>query len=609
MNTVLTFPPRNSFPPMVQKTIEDFGWLMEEVLDLSDPDQRGHWYYRGDTGTGKTTAIMWHVARTVVARFVIAVPTRLAADQLYAQLNAWGVDVAVWTQAHDLRNPEESGFEPSGRFSKDELAKHRVVIGTHNFLLSAKSEVKRFIGPRDLLIIDEVPLQFEGAYELHLTDFCRAWEEANALQCAAMVPLRRVFLWAKQIAEKVEGTRQYLKPELNERKDEWQNIASMIKQLEANEEGKSAMQRVVQFVLSSLEGRGFVQLRDGGGRYRTIFCTTTMCLPFVERSVHVSATVHLEGWQISPYCNEVRESRGLQLDYSNLTIIADGWPRQLPSNYHDLLRSPDALAEYKRAIVDIVLKTPDDSKILLVVPKSLLEHTKAAFNSIALKFLDRSLNIRITHFKVDVGTNEYLDCTDVILFGLHHAPKTAHIQRAFQFSQAQVSQPLLDSQTGKLNGIFFEVRSGDYKAQIKQLGARGRVRVATADGKCGQMRLWTFQNQVSPLEISELFPNAKLEVRPGAVRKPHGVGHDRKDLAETVATGLENLAPDVDEITVKDLSLVLGKPDLRTRGSRLASHPDLWRALGWDYLPGTRGRKGRPARFVRRDETRLMLRV
>ncbi|WP_170373467.1 DEAD/DEAH box helicase family protein, partial [Ruegeria arenilitoris] len=495
-------------------------------MDFSDPDQRGSWYYRGDTGTGKTTAIMWHVARNAASRFVIAVPTRLAADQLYAQLKSWGVDVAVWTQAHDLRHPDPSGFEPSARFFKEQLADHRVVIGTHNFLLSSSSEVARYIGPRDLLIVDEVPLQFDGADVLELTDFCRAWDEANALQSPAMYPLRRVLLWAEEVAGTIEGRRQYHKPELSEREVEWQGVAAMIEDLEATGEGIQAIRRVVSFVLSSFEGRAFVQLQDGGGQNRTVFCTTTMKLPCVKRAIHVSATVHLEGWQVSPYQTQVRECRGLNLDYRNLEIIADAWPKELPTRYNDLLQSPEALQNFKRIIVDLVLKTPKDSKILLVVPKKLLGHAQDALNAIELQFLDRPIDVRITHFKVDVGSNEYVDCTDVILFGLHHAPKTAHIQRGLQFSQADVSQELLDAQTGPLTGIFREVRFDDYKAQIKQLGARGRVRVANADCTCGRMRLWTYQDHVSPQEICDLFPGAFLNARPAAFRKRHGVRHD-----------------------------------------------------------------------------------
>lgn len=391
MNKQQSYPSRHSFAPVVRDTIEDFGRLLEEVMDFSDPDQRGSWYYRGDTGTGKTTAIMWHVARNAASRFVIAVPTRLAADQLYAQLKSWGVDVAVWTQAHDLRHPDPSGFEPSARFFKEQLADHRVVIGTHNFLLSSSSEVASYIGPRDLLIVDEVPLQFDGADALELTDFCRAWDEANALQSPAMYPLRRVLLWAEEVAGTIEGRRQYHKPELSESEEEWRGVAAMIKDIEATGEGRTAMRRVASFVLSSFEGRAFVQLQDGGGQNRTVFCTTTMKLPCVKRAIHVSATVHLEGWQVSPYRNQVRECRGLNLDYRNLEIIADAWPKELPTRYNDLLQSPQALQDFKRIIVDLVLKTPNDSKVLLVVPKKLLGHAQGALNSLELQFLDRPL--------------------------------------------------------------------------------------------------------------------------------------------------------------------------------------------------------------------------
>lgn len=599
MNIQQNQPLRNSFPPVVQKTIEEFGCLMEEVLDFSQPDQRGNWYYRGDTGTGKTTAIMWHVARNNSSRFVIAVPTRLAADQLYAQLKSWGVDVAVWTQAHDLRHPERSEFEPSGRFFKDQLAGYRVVIGTHKFLLSATNNVEKSIGQRDLLIVDEVPSQFDGAEKLELSDFTKAWEEAHALELSAKAPLNRVKAWAEGIVQVAEGKSQFEKPELSERADEWRQIAAGLARENATDEGRAAMAAVTNFVLASFEGRAFAQIRDSAGRRRVVFYTTRMHLPSVKRAIHVSATVHLEGWQVSPYCDQLRESRGQQLDYRNLTIMADGWSKHLPTNYADLLSKPKALRDYKQWVVEVVLKTPKDSKILLVVPAKLVDHTREALGDRSLMFEEHRLDVRVTHFKVDVGSNEYRDCTDVILLGLHHAPKASHIQRGFQFSQVPVSQNILNEQGGRLEGIFREVQHGDLKAQIKQLGARGRVRMAYSDGTCGEMRLWTYQNDVKPQELLELFPNANLQPSSGAFRQRHGVRHNCKSLAEAVVEGLNSLTPDVGEITVRDLGYIIDKTDLFTRGSRLSKLQETWAAIGWTFRPGVRGRGDHPSRFIR----------
>lgn len=601
MHNALTAPSKDAFSPVVRETIEDFGSLMEEVLDFSSPDERGNWYYRGDTGTGKTTALQWHVADTRLARFVIAVPTQLAAEQMFSRLKDWGVDVAVWTQAHDRGNPSPAAFEPSGYFFKEQLADHRVVVGTHKFLLRSENKVEEIIGRRDLLIVDEVPAQFDGADDLQLTDFCRAWEESNALKAPVKEALRRVHLWAEDIAAAAEGRPQYHKPELSERKEEWLHIAEAVETLEATSDGRMAMRRVAKFVLSSFEGRAFVQLRDSGGQLRTMFCTTSMHLPSVNRAIHVSATVHLEGWQVSPYRDQVRECRGRTLDYSNLEIIADGWPRELPTNYADLLQSPQSLVAFRNAIVEAVLKVPADSRVLLVVPAKLMKHAETALSDLRLQLPGGPSDIRLTHFKVDVGSNEYMDCEDVILFGLHHAPKTSHIQRGLQFSQVDVSQQLLDEQCGPLTGLFRDIRSDDYKAQIKQLGARGRVRVANADGTCGKMRLWTYQNHVSPHDINKLFPGAVLRANPAAFRTRHGVRHDRRDMTEAVIEGLTNLAANVTEVTVHDLGEIIGTPSLRTRGTRLAERADVWETVGWTFIQGERGRNARPARFVRND--------
>ena len=168
--------------------------------------------------------------------------------------------------------------------------------------------------------------------------------------------------------------------------------------------------------------------------------------------------------------------------------------------------------------------------------------------------------MRLTHFKVDVGSNDYRDCSDVILFGLHHAPRSAHLGRALSFTGQKIRQGDLDSQTSHLTGEPREVQEGDYAAQIKQLGARGRVRKIDDQGRCGQMRLWIYQNDVPPETVQSLFPGCRMKVDPSAFGARHGVARGRKPILEQVVEALAALPETAEEIDLRRLSELIGSP-------------------------------------------------
>lgn len=218
-----------------------------------------------------------------------------------------------------------------------------------------------------------------------------------------------------------------------------------------------------------------------------------------------------------------------------------------------------------------------------VVPRKLLDHAREYIETSEVAFaLGAERGGRLTHFKVDVGSNAYRDCRDVILFGLHHAPKAAHLQEGYQMNDAQVHQRHLDAQTGALS----KVQEGDYLAQIKQLGARGRVRQIGRDKKCGQMRLWVNQDVLSPIQIEPLW-NKK------------GRRRDQASLPERLAAALSSVPEVMTEVTLNSLAQSLSTPSLINKSSRIRGLSDDLRLLGWSFEAGKRGRSGSPVRFVR----------
>ena len=117
--------------------------LIDKVIEKKLPTgYKETWFFRSDTGTGKTTGFVQAIANSS-SSFAIAVPTMVDVDNIYEELFHLGVKVFRWHS--------KSGTEK--RDGRD----YRVVVGTHAFLLSQRDDPPKHIGPRDILIIDEVP--------------------------------------------------------------------------------------------------------------------------------------------------------------------------------------------------------------------------------------------------------------------------------------------------------------------------------------------------------------------------------------------------------------------------------------------------------------------
>ena len=166
-------------------------------------------------------------------------------------------------------------------------------------------------------------------------------------------------------------------------------------------------------------------------------------------------------------------------------------------------------------------------------------------------------------------------------------------------TEAQVNQKQLDAQTGALSGEYLKVQEGDYLAQIKQLGARGHVRQVGRDKMCGQMRLWIYQDTLSPSQIEPLFPYADLRPRSCALRNKKGRRRNQPSLPERLASALAAIPDAMTEVTLNSLAHSLSTPSLINKSSRIRGLSDDLRLLGWSFEAGTRGRTGSPARFVR----------
>ncbi len=113
------------------------------------------------------------------------------------------------------------------------------------------------------------------------------------------------------------------------------------------------------------------------------------------------------------------------------------------------------------------------------------------------------------------------------------------------------------------------------------------------------MRLWVYQDRVSPDEIQSLFPGANIDIDPSAYNSRRGVRKGQETFKTKVLNGLKSLPLTTHEIEVEQLGELIGDSNLKTRGTRLAKSNAAWTMLGWSFVHGTKGRGGTKARFVR----------
>ena len=133
--------------------------------------ERGTFFFRSDTGTGKTTGFIRAVNDLVKSgyTFALAVPTTQDAEEIYQRLKeTLDEQVEVWTSDH---GQGKYGM----KVDKNGLRMAPVFVGCHAFLRSKADDPKRFNVHQDVLLIDEIPNNL-AINSLIYADFAKARE-------------------------------------------------------------------------------------------------------------------------------------------------------------------------------------------------------------------------------------------------------------------------------------------------------------------------------------------------------------------------------------------------------------------------------------------------
>ena len=176
---------------------------MAEAIDNKLKDNKqGLSFFKSGTGTGKTLGFCEYIASSVNSgkglRFAVLVPTMNDVNNIYLHLVGLldNPDLCVpWSSAHDSqKNSFEKTFVPAITSRKEDLEKAQVIVLTHSF--GFKSDIKvldRYIGHRDLVLVDEIPDK-NDTIQISLATFAsakdRSEEHTSELQSQAYLVCR-----------------------------------------------------------------------------------------------------------------------------------------------------------------------------------------------------------------------------------------------------------------------------------------------------------------------------------------------------------------------------------------------------------------------------------
>jgi len=504
--------------------------------------ERGTFFFRSDTGTGKTTGFIRAVNDLVKTgyTFAIAVPTTQDAEEIYQRLKETLDDqVEVWTSDH---GQGKYGM----KVDKNGLRMAPVFVGCHAFLMSKADDPKRFIGHKDVLLIDEIPNNLV-INSLTYADFAKAREKAHEVGLCSSGTFVATDVWMRERQEKAEV--EVNQAAFNQITDlvtaDFQKARSDLDGL--NTHDKSALLPVLDYFDALADGRGFERVqRTGAGHLVHQVYFEDVAKHFLK-SVVFSATAHLDGFQFSPNKERLDAFEGSYVKYPNLDIREVPFPRvskaarYIVQNKHEL---ETAVAQIR----DIISKTDEGSSVLVVVPKPLKDWVKQGSYRNPNQ---HNAAIYVTNWGRDIGSNEYRDCTEVILWANHHKPKHTTFSELRLYSEERVnSENLQEVHNGKFTGRALSLEQAQLYAAIKQMGSRGTTRFVNDDGNAWPMRLWISWAELRPELLKDIFPESNFTREP--VTDERFLSRSKREMVPRVIDVLTNT--EKDEIMMSEVA-------------------------------------------------------
>jgi hypothetical protein len=470
------------------------------IDDIIASDEVGTWFFRSDTGTGKTLGFIQAVVGSDKT-FAIAVPTRVDVEEVYGAIKAAGVeDVAYWHGDSKQR--------------KTDCKDARVVVGTHKWLLGKGDDPTRHTGKRDLLIVDEVPTD-STANAIAASAFTKAREIAEAYNLKHLSSYRKAEEWAKLRYDTAEPKAYFKKVTFTVSKALKEAEKEVSPKRVPDVDERHALREVLAFLKAAADGRGyerreFVQVSKG---WRNHYAWFEFPSEWFDKQVIFSATSHLDGFQFHRDASRLEDVDGALVDYTRLQFVQVPWPKisKHPKAIQSDPQERMLALEHIKECVKL-----GKGKTLVVLPKMLKKDCVASFSAEVVSqetYLGEydGRTIYITNWGRDVGSNEYRECETVVLWSNTHKPKHSTFSELLAMAKERVNDDnLSEVKGGKLQGRPLNLKEGQLYAAIKQMGCRGNARNVDDDGLCADMTIIMTWDELDPRRLQGIFPNCQF---------------------------------------------------------------------------------------------------
>lgn len=575
--------PQGEFQSRVlEQTHQKIAKMLNNICKNSN--ERGTFFFRSDTGTGKTTGFISAVVDLVAQGYsiAIAVPTIMDAQEIYLKLaDGLGDQVEVWTSDHS------KGLY-GRKVNKNNLLKVPVFVGCHAFLMGLADDPKRFIGHKDLLIVDEIPTNLQ-INSLTYTDFAKAREKASELGLNAQNTFVEADDWVRERQKKAEE-------EVNQAAFHkiTDTVASHTKQVRDDLGGlhsgdRAVLVPVLDYIDALRDDRGFerVQRTSRGHIVHHVYFEDVA--RHFNKSVVFSATVHLDGFQYSPNKERLNEFEGSFVKYPHLDIQEVPYPN-ISKAARYLLQKPNELEIAVAHIKDIISRTEIGSNVLVIVPKAIRERVE---KEITQNFGHHNSEIHVTNWGRDVGSNEYRNCSEVILWSNYHKPKHTTFSELCLYAEERVNDTnLKEVDQGKFSGRVKSLEESQLYASIKQMGSRGTTRFVDDEGNAWPMRLWISWAELKPELLQEIFPDSTFTRSP--VRDDRFMSKPNRSFIPKLIDFLTTV--EADEVTMSEVANTI--PNVRKNSQKIIKEIKKFNIYGWDFCQGKPGRNGYEAKFI-----------
>lgn len=519
----------------------------------------GLFFFTADTGLGKTSGfqngirIFWGLPQFEHFRFLVLVTTKRDADKMYRDLNELiPGKIGIWTESHDPeRKVRDEHFEPAVWMVKSKAARFPCLILTHN----AGRVAEDWVGHRDMVLIDEYPNPVEQD-SITKADFNRAHEAASRAS-------QNVLEYAEALQWAEGQDRNGYGPQPVSR-DEWVDRMIRTKPLP-----DPHCQKVHKLACAIKSNRAFQTWRGN-------FFTWTYYewnQPFLDKAIVFSATASTEGWMHSPAI-EI-EKDGIRVDYCNLKLRHIAWPKGVSKYVQEIPLHPDQLSTLRDHLTQQVGHAGPET--LFVAKSDIVEHVRSWYPEAS-----------ITNWGRDRGSNEYRECTRLVLLDEFHLPKDAYNAHSLGHAQASATYANLHGRSDQ-TCLMKDQANSHLNTWTKQMVARGNVRNINEDGTCGEMEVLAMIDRDRYIaELPKLFPGCVVEQPTGTARSLRS----RKSIYELLEV--------LPQIRVGELSLSELKEQhgLDFTPSKKRTQLEQTELPGWRYCPGGKG-KGNGAKLLR----------